>query len=36
MIPLTARPFLFYLKVGFRETGRVEQGEVALSLPLNG
>jgi diamine N-acetyltransferase len=26
----------FYLKQGFRDTGRVEEGEVVLSLPLDG
>jgi diamine N-acetyltransferase len=26
----------FYLKQGFRDTGRIEEGEVVLSLPLDG
>ena len=29
-------PREFYLKLGFRDTGRFEQGEVVLSLPLDG
>jgi diamine N-acetyltransferase len=29
-------PREFYLKQGFRDTGRVEEGEVVLSLPLDG
>lgn len=29
-------PREFYLKQGFRDTGRLEEGEVVLSLPLDG
>jgi diamine N-acetyltransferase len=34
--PGSHSPRDFYLKQGFRETGRIEDGEVVLSLPLDG
>jgi len=34
-VPAPGSPEQFYLRAGFRHTGRVDEGEIVLELPLN-